>query len=167
MAKVLSIIAAEGYQDQEYEDSKKALEKRGHTVITASTVPEAHGKFDSTTKTDILLNEVKTEEYDAVAFIGGPGCSQYFNHPIAHNIAKSFYEAGKPTCAICAAPSILANAGLLKDKEATCYESEAQNLTNKGSIFTGKAVTIDGNIITANGPKAAKKFGKKIAKALS
>ena len=61
MANILSIIAAEGFQDLEYNDSKEALEEAGHTVTTASTGPEAHGKLGSTVVPDIQLNDYQKQ----------------------------------------------------------------------------------------------------------
>lgn len=166
MAKVLIIIAPEGYQDKEYKDTRTALEQAGHQTITASTQEEAHGKLGETIKTDILLGQVNSENYDAISFIGGPGCSIYFENQTALNLAKSFYKAGKTTAAICAAPSILANAGILEQKNATCFPSEAENLKNKGATYTGNPTEQDGKIITGNGPDAATEFGQKIASTL-
>lgn len=40
-------------------------------------------------KPDILINEIKVEEYDAIVFVGDSGASQYWNDPIAHSIAKA------------------------------------------------------------------------------
>ena len=166
MAKILSVISPEGYQDIEYNDSKKALEAKGHTVITASTVEEAHGGYGGTEKADVLLKDVNPDDYDAILFVGGPGCHDYFDDPVAHNLAKAFYNSKKLTTAICAAPSILANAGLLKGVNATCFSSQADNLKKKGANYTGNPVEQDGLIITADGPGSAKSFGEKIAKDL-
>jgi putative intracellular protease/amidase len=55
---------------------------------------------------------------------------------------------------------------LLEGKKATCYSSQEENLKSKGAICTGEGVEVDGNIITANGPKSAREFGKKIVEAL-
>jgi protease I len=79
--------------------------------------------------------------------------------------------ADRPVCsailaAICAAPSILANAGLLKGKTATSFPDEGENLKAKGANFTGQGLEIDGRIITADGPAHAKQFGEAIVKAL-
>lgn len=166
MAKVLSIIAPNDFQDIEYSDSKSALEESGHDVITASSQPQATGKLGLEVKTDILIDEIDPENYDAIAFIGGPGVYQFFDNQDLQDIAKTFYESGKPTCAICAAPVILANAGLLLDKKSTCWDGEGETITSKGALYTGNDVEVDGNIITANGPNAAEKFGKTIADAL-
>ena len=166
MAKVLSVIAPEGYQDHEYGESKAVLEAAGHTVVTTSTVEIAQGKLDDSTEVDLLIFDVKPEEYDAVAFIGGPGCFAYFDDPMVQNLARQFDVMKKLVCAICAAPSILANAGLLEGKNVTCWEGESENLKTKGANYTGNEVEQDDRIITANGPEAARAFGEKICEAL-
>lgn len=167
MAKILSVIAPEDFQDKEYEDSKGALELAGHKVVTASTEGSAYGKFGSEVDVDVLLSDVNIDDYDAIMFIGGPGSFEYFDDPTAINLAQDFYNAGKLTTAICAAPSILANAGLLDGVNVTCWEGESKNIQENGANYTGKDVETDGLIITANGPMSATKFGEIISQVLS
>ena len=166
MGKILIIIAPEGYQDIEYNDSKSEIEAKGHTVITASTEKTARGKYGETKIVDILLKDVFPKDYDAIVFIGGPGSEVFFHNPLAHDLAKDFIKLKKPVAAICAAPSILANAGLLKNKKVTCFPDQAENLKEKGALLTRKGVEKDGLIITANGPASAKKFGKTVVAAI-
>jgi len=166
MAKILSIVAPEGYQDREYEDSKKALEENGHTVLTASSVEEAKGKLGGKVKIDLLLKDAKAQDFDALAIIGGPGVYVYVENQDLISLAKDFFSANKPTCAICAAPLILAQAGLLEGKSATCWPGESETLKEKGAIYTGNPVEQDGLIITANGPESARAFGQKISENL-
>ncbi|MFH1218472.1 MAG: DJ-1/PfpI family protein [Candidatus Peregrinibacteria bacterium] len=166
MPKILSIIAPNGYQDKEYEDSKKALEKKGHKVITTSAKQTANGKLGGTTQVDILLNDVNPEDYDAVLFVGGPGCYEYQTNQKALSLAKDFFSANKITAAICAAPSILAKAGILEGRTITSHPCEKDYLSSLPLTYTGKSVQVDLPIITADGPDSAKKFGKAIAKAL-
>lgn len=162
------IIAANGFRDEEYAEPKEVLENNGVKVITASTVLGiAKGKLGMTTKVDITLKDIKVEDYDAIIYIGGPGSYNYFDDPIAHKIAKESLEKNKILAAICAAPSIFANAGLLKGKTATCFPGEAENLKSKGASYTGSRLEIDGNIITADGPESAKIFGEAIFNKLS
>ena len=163
MAKILSVIAPEGFQDKEYGDSKTALEKAGHKVITASNTGTAHGKFGGEVDVDIMLSDARPEDYDAIIFIGGPGSFEYFDDPDALNLAQDFYNAGKLTTAICAAPAILANAGVLEDVKATCWEGESDTLIENGADYTGNPIEVDGLIITADGPMSATKFGETIA----
>lgn len=71
-----------------------------------------------------------------------------------------------PLGAICIAPTILAKAHVLEGRRATVWnvdEKQSQLLEKYGAEYTGEAVTIDGNIVTGNGPKAAVEFGKALA----
>ncbi|MDP2624748.1 MAG: DJ-1/PfpI family protein [Candidatus Peregrinibacteria bacterium] len=162
MTKVLMVIAPERYQDLEYERPKAVFEKAGYEVFTASTVEEANGKLGGTAKVDVQLTDVNHEDYDVVTFIGGTGVFDYFENPVAQEIATAFYNANKLTGAICAAPGILANAGLLKGKTVTCWSGEAEHMQEIGANYTGNPVERDGLIITGSGPDAATEFGEAI-----
>lgn len=164
--KILMVIAANGYQDTEYGTPKNILEKAGYEVVTTSTTEVAKGSMGGKTTVEILMDKVNPADYNAVIFIGGPGSHDYFSYEPALNLAKDFYNAGKLTAAICAAPSILANAGILQGKTVTAFPDEAGNVKNKGATYTGAAVEQDGLIITGNGPEAANAFGEKIVEAL-
>lgn len=164
----LLIIAPEKFRDEEYFHTKEELENADIEVVTASkSVEIAKATLGATVEPDITLRDVNANDYDAIVFIGGSGSSIYFNNPIAHQIAKDSAANGKILAAICIAPSILANAGLLKGVNATAFSSEEANLRAKGANWTGDSVTIDGNIITANGPGAARDFGRYISEALN
>jgi protease I len=167
MPKALLIIAPNNFRDEELFDTKSKLEESGiETEIAGITTNEAKGMLGGTAKPDITLYDVVVDNYDAVIFIGGSGSSVYFNDKKALAIAKQSYESGKITAAICIAPSILANAGILEGKKATAYSSEAGNREAKGAIYTGKAVEQDGKVITASGPQAARQFAETISKGL-
>ena len=114
----------------------------------------------------ILLNAVLVDDYDAVIFIGGSGAKEYFNDKDAWNIAKQAAEKKKVLGAICIAPTILANAGVLKGVSATSFPSEENQLRRAGAKYKGTDVERDGLIITGSGPQAAVQFGQMIAKTL-
>ena len=165
--KALLIIAPENFRDEEYFHTKEELEKAGIDVTTASrSTDTATGMMGGSAEPDISLREVSVDDYDAIVFIGGSGSSVYFNNPVSLDIAKKAASADKILAAICIAPSILANAGLLQGKQATAFSSEESNLRAKGAEWTGEGVTEDGNIITADGPGSARDFGRAIARAL-
>lgn len=167
IAKVLIIIAPKNFRDEELFHTKEEIEKGGHSVTIASTTTaEAVGMLGGKAKPDVTIDKTNTKEFDAVVFVGGSGASIYFSNKRAIDIAKEFYNAKKIVAAICIAPSILANAGILKEKMTTCYPSEKTNLMAKGASYTGESVTVDGNVITASGPTAARNFGRVIAKTL-
>ena len=166
MKKILSFIAPTGFQDVEYADSKAALEEAGHQVITASDAPEAVGKFGSKVQVDVLLNDVKEEDYDALLLVGGPGIHAYFDDLRLHALARSFLVAGKVTAAICAAPSVLAKAALLEGKNATCFPGEQELLKSHGALVSGNGVEQDGLLVTAEGPESAHEFGERVSQLL-
>ncbi len=164
---VLMIIAPVDFRDEEFLEPKSVFEQLKIKVTVASKgVKTAKGAMGATADIDKDISAVNVDEYDAVVFIGGPGASVYFEDSTALSIAKEAYEKGKVVAAICIAPSILANAGILEGKKATCFSSESSNLETQGATYTGSDVEVDGKIITASGPAAAAKFGKAVAKAL-
>lgn len=165
--RALMIIAFEKFRDEEYAEPKEILEKAGFKVTTASIqTGTATGKYGMEVPVDLALKDVKVSDYDTVIFVGGPGSHGYFDDPTAQAIAREADKSGKILAAICAAPSILANAGLLKGKTATSFPDQGSNLKAKGANFTGKGLEIDGKLITADGPQSAKKFGEAIVDAL-
>ena len=167
MAKVLMVIANSNFRDEELFHTKEELELKGYEIVIASnSLNEATGSLGGKIKPSMLVKDVSFGGYDAIVFVGGSGSAFYFDNSSALNLARGFYNNGKVTAAICIAPSILANAGILKNKKVTCYVSEKENLEAKGAIYTGNDVEVDGKIITANGPDSAHEFGKKIAELL-
>jgi protease I len=163
MAKVLMIIAPERFRDEELFVTKEELEKDGHETIIASIVkgicPGSRGGFATATLT---LNEVKAGDYDAVVFVGGGGSKIYYANEEALRIAKEMHKKKTVVAAICLAPVILANAGILKEKNATVAGTEAKTIESKGAKYTEPGVTVDGNIVTGNAPKSSRLFGQKI-----
>ena len=160
------VIASEGYQDTEYGNPKEIFENLKHTVVTTSTTLDCKGSKGGSVRADILLKDVKSDDYDVIVFVGGPGSHQYFNDPLAHKIAREFYEKNKLTCAICAGPGILASAGILEGKNATSFPGIQELLIKAGATPTGNPVEKDGTIITADGPTSARTFGETIAQYL-
>ncbi|MEM7819282.1 MAG: DJ-1/PfpI family protein [Candidatus Aenigmatarchaeota archaeon] len=166
MKKVLMIIAPKDFRDEELFETKEIIEKIAEVKIASTTIGTVKGMLGKSVNPDIPLARVNVDDYDAIIFVGGVGASVYFKSATALNIAKNAYEKGKIIGAICIAPSILANAGILKGKKVTSWPSEASNLRSNGAFYTGSPVEIDKNIITANGPQSAKKFGEAILEAL-
>lgn len=167
--KALMIIAPQNFRDEELLESKEKLLGAGINVTVASrTIAEAKGMFGTKAKPDISLDAVRVDDYDAVIFVGGSGAETYFEDAKALSIARSAATKNKLVAAICIAPSILANAELLRGKRATVWSGDKyiNILRNKGARYTGEAVTQDGKIITANGPESAKKFGDALVAAL-
>jgi len=164
--KVLMVIAPRDFRDEEFFDTKKVLEDSGAEVtVVNSTGQPSKSMFGKIVTPDKNFYDADPKDYDAIVFVGGSGSSVYFNNQKALNLAKEFHNSGKVTAAICIAPTILANAGILSGKKATAYPSERGNINAVGT-YTGNSVEQDGKIITGSGPEAAKDFGKRIVEAL-
>lgn len=169
MARVLFIIAKSNFRDEELSIPKKLIEKRHSVEIASLTKGIAIGLLGMKVNVDISLEEAlrKINEYDAVVFVGGPGAQEYYKNEKALSIARNAFNFGKIVAAICIAPGILANSGVLKGKKATIWNGKFIDILKKnGAIHIDKSVVVDGKIITANGPAAAEEFGKAVLKAL-
>ena len=165
MKRALVILAHEGYQDREYVGARKGLEEAGFTITVGSTeLGMCMGRFGGTEQAGVALRDVLIEEYDCVAFIGGPGAVLLKEDPEALRIAHETARAQKPLGAICIAPLILARAQVLEGHRATVWDGgdkeQITELERYGAIFSGESVTVDGGIVTGDGPDAAEEFGK-------
>lgn len=170
MLDILVIIAQKDFQPIEYFDTRAELEKAGFKVKVASiTTNVAVGKDGSRVKPDLAIADAKTSDYKAIVVIGGPGAPELANHEEVLELLNEFNEQNKIIAAICIAPVILAKAGLLEGKKATVWNGDMEQsavLESAGAKYVNEQVVVDGKIITANGPMAAKEFGKTIAKKL-
>ncbi len=167
MKKVLIVIAPENFQHKEYGKPKEILENAGYVVETASEeVKVAHAMNGFKAHIDLNITEVEPDQYLGVIFAGGTGAKVYFEDPEVHKIIQEFNNQNKLIGAICIAPSILVNAGVLEGRKATSFPSQENHLRNNGVNFVEEDVVKDGNFITANGPEAAEEFGKQFLKVL-
>ena len=168
MKQVVMVIAPAVFRDEEYAEPKAVLESRGAVVTTASSRPgSCIGKLGMEAVAEIDLAEALGRDWDAVLFVGGGGAEVFFDDPAAHALAAKALGAGSVVAAICIAPSTLARAGLLSGRRATAFPSQEEDLVACGASWTGEPVTVDGRIITANGPEAATAFGEAVAEALT
>jgi protease I len=165
--KVLMVIAKNKFRDEEYLEPRKILEEAGATItVASSSLNESKGMLGLTVKPDALIGNAKEEDFDGIVFVGGGGAAEYFDSPVAHTLARNFFDHGKLTSAICIAPATLANAGLLKGKKATAFPSSVAALKSHGAIVLSEPVVIDGKVVTAVGPEAAKTFGQELVRVL-
>lgn len=166
--KVLFVVAPRNFRDEEYQAPRRILENAGWLVEVASRgVKEASGMFGAKAAIDKDIAEVKVDDYEGIVFVGGSGSAIYFEDQLVLSLVQSAYQKGKVVGAICIAPSILANAGILEGKDATSFPSESENLRVRGANYTGEAVTVAGRIVTGRGPEAAEEFGKKLLEVLT
>jgi len=164
MAKVLMIVAHRDFRGEEYAYPKEVFEGAGFEVIAASSKKGVakSAPVGVTANVTVSLSEVDVKCYEAVVFVGGSGAEEYFENDAAFGIARDAASLGKVLGAICIAPVILARAGVLSGKNATVFPGSEGELKKAGAYCTGEDVAVDGHIVTANGPKAAKKFAEAV-----
>ena len=166
--KILMIIAPENFRDEELFETKQALNNaRVETVIASTRTGIVTGMLGGRAEATVLLNNLRVDDYDAIIFVGGSGAKEYFNSRVALNIAREAVDKRKVLAAICIAPTVLANAGVLVGVRATSFLSERAKLQKAGAQYTGAPVERDGLIITASGPMASTQFGRAIADTLA
>lgn len=165
--KVAVIIAQKNFRDEEFTIPKSMFEEFGCKVdVYSSKRGIARGMLGYTVEVKKTIKDLSPQEYDAIVLVGGMGANEYWNDATLHKILREAVKEGKIVGAICIAPVTLANAGVLEGKKATVWESCKRMLEGKGAVCTGTEVEIDGNVVTANGPKAARLFGYKILELL-
>lgn len=149
---------ADGFEDIEAVAVIDVLRRGGVEVVTAALAPEpfalsAHGVR---MEADALLDEVLDSHWDAIILPGGgQGTANLMAcEPLAERLRYQ-KEAGGLVCAICAAPTVLAAAGVLEDEDVTCYPTCAEDM---GRPVVSAPAVADGQIITGRGPGSAMTF---------
>jgi protease I len=171
--KVVMIVAFRDFRDAEYFVPKSILEKKGIEVKTASNKKGvALGADGGEIEVDFLVSDIKVEDFDAIIFVGGPGCLKNLDNPISYRVCKEAVLKDKILAAICISPTILAKSGVLGSKKATVWSSALDKspikvLRENGAEYLEEKVVVDGKVITASGPEAAEEFGKAILELLT
>lgn len=108
---------------------------------------------------DTSLGQVMEQSFEMIVLPGGlAGADNLDNDPRIHQLLKNQAQAGKYTAAICAAPRVLANAGVLEGRSATSYPGALDNMALAQVKVLDRPVVTDGNIITSRGPGTAMDF---------
>ena len=163
MAKLLMVIAPDQFRDEELFVTKETLESLGHTTLVVSArTGKIQGVKGGSTMVDTLVSDVTPTAFDGLVFIGGAGASVYFDDEAILSMIREMAAAGRVVAAICIAPVILSNAGLLEGKEATVFESGTERLRENGALVQNRPVVTDGRVVTGNGPDAADAFARAI-----
>lgn len=163
----LLVVAAGGYSEEEYRETREAFERGGVRVFTASdAVSFCRGDRGGVLKNDVTLCNARARNFDAVAFIGGEGIRAYRENPHALRLAGEASEAGAALGAICAAPEILAEAGVLRNRDATCHRESKARIERLGANYRDAAVVADGDVVTAGDARAAREFAQTLLERL-
>ena len=166
--KTVVVFLADGFEECEALLAVDLLRRAGVQTITASVMGrlEVPSSRKILIKADALAEDVDYSSADMIVLPGGRvGTENLRKSEIARTQCLEFAKESKYLAAICAAPSILAELGILDGKKATChpdYESKMQ-----GVVLTGKSVSIDGKVITGQGLGAGFPFAFELVRVMA
>jgi protease I len=160
---ILYFLPARYFNEEEFFITKNLLEKNNFKIFTASDTSDmCEGANGKKFKPDLKLENINANNFTGFILIGGNGAKEYRNNSRLHKILNDFNKSNKIVAAICIAPVILAAAGLLNGKSATCFPEVKQDLIKPDIDYKDLPVVVAKNIITANSPNASFEFAESI-----
>ena len=165
--KTVIVFLADGFEECEALLAVDLLRRAGVTVLTASVTGrrEVLSSHQVPVTADVLAEEADFSAADMAVLPGGmPGTLRLGEHPLVRAQCRAFAE-DRYLAAICAAPSVLADLGLLEGKPATCHPNFEDKMA--GAEVTGASVTVAGNLITGRGLGAAIPFALELVRTLT
>ena len=166
-AKIL-IISTHGFEQSELEVPRDQLRDKGATVHVATLDGKVakgwdDGDWGREAEADLKIADVNVSDYDALVIPGGqinPDLLRVEDDVIGK--VRGFADAGKVIAAVCHAPWVLIEAGLVKGRELTSYGSIRTDLENAGANWVDKSVAVSKGIITSRNPDDLDDFVAKI-----
>ena len=160
MSRVL-VPLAPGFEEIEAVTVIDLLRRAGIEVHTASLDgPQVTGSHGITVTADIALDAARADDYGMIVLPGGmPGADHLKRDARVISLLRRFAAEGRYTAAICAAPGVLAHAGLLEGRAATSFPGFLSADSAPGIRLRDDPVVIDGTVATSRGPGTAMEFG--------
>jgi 4-methyl-5(b-hydroxyethyl)-thiazole monophosphate biosynthesis len=163
----LYIHLAEGFEEIEAVTIIDVLRRAGLNVISVSVTGNrmVKGSHNIEMKADLLFDEVDFTSGEMIILPGGmPGSKNLNEHAGLKRQILEYQKTGKYLAAICAAPIVFGNLGILNGKRAVCYPGYEAHLT--GADVQSNSYIVDNNIITGRGVGAALNFSLEIVRIL-
>lgn len=152
------VLLAEGFEEIETVTPIDLLRRAGAAVTIAALSDELFviGRSGMTLKADVSLAAVSADVFDCLLLPGGPGVRHLRADVRVGTCVRSHANHGSWLAAICAAPTVLLDAGLLSERQHTCHPSVADKLPHADS---SRRVVVDGQLITSRGAGTVLDFG--------
>lgn len=162
--RVLCVLG-NGFEEIETVTPIDLLRRAGADVVIASATGnfQLEGRSGIHIQADEILAKHSAFEFDMLLLPGGPGVAELRTDGRAARLAKEFFEHGKFVAAICAAPLILLDAGILENTAYTCHASATSELTE---ARTEERVVEDGRVITSRGAGTSMEFSMTLLRRL-
>jgi len=166
--KKVAILATDGFEQSELLEPRKALEEAGAKVeIVSLKSGEIKGwdetDWGKTVPVDKIVSEANADDYDALQLPGGVmNPDKLRTDESVIKFIKAFFDAGKPVAAICHAPWVLINAGVVEGRDLTSYHTIRKDLENAGAKWTDSEVIVDQGLVTSRKPDDIPAFNRKM-----
>ncbi len=166
--KKVAILVADGFEQVEMTKPRAALDEAGaETKIISLKSGQIQGmnhadkgeKFD----VDLTLADARPEEFDALLIPGGlMNPDTLRSTPEALEFARHFFDEGKPVAAICHAPWVLIDAGVVRGRTLTSWPAIKTDVKNAGGNWVNEEVVVDNGLVTSPKPDDIPAFNKKM-----
>ena len=163
MAKV-AVILADGFEEIEALTVVDVLRRANITCHMVGFEAQVTGSHAIQVQADRVFDG-DLSDYDMIVLPGGmPGSAHLRDNEQLIAELQKFEQVGKKVAAICAAPIVLNRAGLLKDKEFTCYDGVQEQIAD--GYYRKETVVVDGQLTTSRGPATALAFAYNLVEQL-
>lgn len=166
--KKVAILVADGFEQVEMTEPKRALEEAGartSLVSPATTTVQGWNHADKADRfpVDVKLDTASARDFDALLLPGGvANPDQLRTLPKAVAFIREFFDAGKPVAAICHAPWTLIEADVVRGRTVTSWPSLRTDLVNAGARWVDQEVTTDNGLVTSRKPDDIPAFNRKM-----
>ncbi|HEX2358276.1 MAG TPA: type 1 glutamine amidotransferase domain-containing protein [Solirubrobacterales bacterium] len=166
--RIAFLVANEGIEQVELTEPRKAIEEAGaetDLIAPEAGKAQAFNHFDRADQFDVdkTVAEANPDDYDALALPGGVANPDSLRmHSDAVEFVRAFFEAGKPVGAICHAPWMLIEAGVVEGRTLTSWPSLTTDLRNAGAERVDEEVVVDSGLVTSRKPDDIPAFNAKM-----
>jgi protease I len=171
--KTIAILATNGFEQSELEVPRDRLKAAGATVhIVSPEAGEIKGwdekDWGRAVKVDKTLDQAKAEDYDAIVLPGGQINPDLLRvNKQALSLIKEIFNQKKVVAAVCHAPWLLIETGIIKGRKVTSYNSIKTDVINAGGLWEDSQVVTDKGLVTSRNPGDLEAFSKKIIEEVS
>jgi protease I len=166
--KKVAILAADGFEQVELTKPRAALDEAGATTTVVSLKGGKiqgmnHADKAETVAVDQTLDDAKPEEFDALMIPGGlmnPDALRSSEEAL--EFVRHFFREGKPVAAICHAPWVLIDAGVIRGRTVTSWPAIKTDVRNAGANWVDQEVVVDNGLVTSRKPDDIPAFNQKM-----
>jgi protease I len=166
--KKVAILVADGFEQVEMTEPRKALEEAGaRTQLISPSAGKVkgwqHTEWGDEFPVDLPLDQARPADYDALLLPGGVMNPDKLRMiPQAVQFVKAFFDAGKPVASICHGPWTLVEAGVVRGKTLTSWPSLKTDIRNAGGHWVDQEVVTENGLVTSRKPDDIPAFNRKM-----